>query len=350
LDWTAQGATFFDEWNFLLNEPNSGAAQYLPKDQALAQRVVEATAGAAIIRSGPKGDNLKRTSAKLETTRKWKYFLATTKFSHVPWGCGVWPAFWTHSPDVAWPNGGELDILEFANEIGSRSSFHVGQSNRCQLNSAELNKPGCAAIPDAEYDFTGHYDCITAYPEHIGCAPNKLPLLSGQELASQPSVVAVEWTEDYIKIFRIPEAEIPNDLNSNIPQPDTWDQWVVTYYPFAASERSVPGSCPNPANLMAAQQIVISLGFCGDWASKVWINSTMCANKPGGTATVQTPSIPDQCVAVDPHNAKGEVPGGPRDCCTQYIYDQDGTYGTEAALAAQAYFQIDWMKIFVPGR
>jgi len=345
LNWHAEGTTFFDEWEFLLNDPNQGAAQYVDRAQAIQNRVIEA-GQTAIMRAGPKGANLKRMSAKIETTRKWKYFLMAIQMNHVPWGCGIWPAFWTRSPDVGWPNGGELDIIESTNEQPSRSSFHVGIPNRCQLNPSMAKKPGCTQFIDVEMNNTGTYDCVTNYPTQIGCAPNVLPLLDGQQLSAQPSVIAVEWTEDYIKIFRIPTQSIPADLAGDAPQPDTWDQWVIAYYPFAASEQSVPGSCPNHANLMAEQKIVLSLGFCGDWASKVWENSTMCANKVGFSPTVLTPHMPDACVAVDPHNPLGEQPGGPRDCCTQYIVDQAGQYGTEATLQAQAYWDISWMKVY----
>lgn len=349
LNWKAEGATFFDEWTFLTNDPNAGGAKYTTREQAFQQKVVEAQPGSAILRAGSRvPGELKRYSAKVLTNRKWTYFLAAMKFSHVPWGCGVWPAFWTKSPDIGWPNGGELDLLEYCNEIGSRSSFHVGTLNRCQLDANLLHKPGCPTFLDAEYQWTGHYDCVTNYPDQIGCAPNVKPILSGEEMASQPGVVAVEWTADYLKVFRIPEASVPQTgLDGDQPRPDSWDQWIVAYYPFAASERNKPGSCPNPARVMAAQQLVINLGFCGDWSAKVWINSTgMCANKPGATPTVSSPQIPSECVAVDPHDPKGEVPAGPRDCCTQYIVDAEGRFGTDAAFQQQAYFQMSWVKVF----
>jgi len=336
--WRAQGTTFFDNFNFLLNDANSGAAQYLTREQAMQKKVTVANEDYAILRPGPTMNHLKRASAKLETKEKWTYFLMTAKLNHVPYGCGVWPAFWTHSPEAAWPDGGELDILEYSNEIASRSSFHCGLSNKCKLDPDELRKPGCPQYVDAEFNFTGDFQCVTHYPDMIGCAPNRLPLQSGEQMSAGPRVVAAEWTPSYIKVFSIPAAETPTDLAVGQPQPDNWDRWLMAYYPFGASERNRPGSCPNPGQVLKAQQLVLSLGFCGDWSSKVWLNST-CANTKG-------PSLPSECVAVDPHNPMGEIPGGPRDCCTAFISDEYGQYGTDEYLARQGHFNVSWIKVY----
>jgi len=352
LDWKAEGATFWDDWNYLTFEPNSGAAEYLLRDEAMAKGVTTAHPSHAILRPGPKGKYLKRTSAKLETQRKWTYFLMAFKYESVPWGCGVWPALWTHSPEAAWPKGGELDIMEYANEITSRTSLHVDAvENRCELNPELLNRPGCPKMPDAEYNFTGHYDCATAYPGKLGCAPNDVRFMgTGEEMAREPSVVAAEWTADYLKIFRIPSREMPADLAADSPRPDEWDKWLMSYYPFSASERTRPGSCPNAAGILKAQKIVLSLGFCGDWASKVWENSA-CANKGQywtGPWSAKGPVMGSQCVAVDPHDPQGETPAGPRDCCTRFIYDEGDEYGTEDYLAQHGFWNISWLKVYQP--
>lgn len=312
--------------------------QYLTREAATEKQVTVAYEDHAVLRAGPRAGHLKRTSAKVVTKQKWTYFLMAAKFNHIPWGCGTWPAFWTRSPDVAWPNGGELDILEYTNEIGSRSSLHVGVANKCTLDQSEFKKPGCPQFVEAEFNFTGDSNCVTHYPEAIGCAPNRLPLMTGQEMAAAPVILAAEWTKEFLKVFRIPASQMPADLESGTPTPDQWDQFVVAYYPFAASERNNPGSCPNSANLMKAQQLVLQLGFCGDWGAKVWLNST-CANNKG-------PALPSQCVAVDPHNPMGEQIAGPRDCCTLFITDEQNQYGADEYLRQNAYFDVSWIKVF----
>mmetsp|Transcript_21546 Transcript_21546/g.41133 ORF Transcript_21546/g.41133 Transcript_21546/m.41133 type:complete len:604 (-) Transcript_21546:174-1985(-) len=336
--WRAQGTGFWDKFDYMTNDENFMPIQYLTREAAQEKQVTVAYEDRAILRAGPRAGHLKRTSAKVVTKQKWTYFLMAAKLNHVPWGCGTWPAFWTRSPDVAWPNGGELDILEYANEIASRSSLHVGVANKCTLDQSEFRKPGCPQFIEAEFNYTGDSNCVTHYPEAIGCAPNHLPLMTGEEMAAQPIIMAAEWTKDFIKIFRIPAAQAPPDLEAGTPTPDQWDQFIVAYYPFAASERNNPGSCPNSANLLKAQQLVLQLGFCGDWGAKVWLNST-CANNKG-------PALPSECVAVDPHNPMGEQIAGPRDCCTRFITDEQNQYGADEYLRQNAYFDVAWIKVF----
>ena len=49
----------------------------------------------------------------------------------------------------------------------------------------------------------------------------------GEEQPSGTGVLAAEWTEDFIKVFRIPEAEMPADLQADSPRPEGWDVWLV---------------------------------------------------------------------------------------------------------------------------
>jgi len=171
-----------------------------------------------------------------------------------------------------------------------------------------------------------NYNCKTAYPDHLGCAPNKW-MRTGQGWSNSPGVIALERTRAYLKIFFWPEGSIPQDLIAGEPQPKSWDSsFLLSYYPFKAS-----GCSPS---VMTAQQLLLNIGFCGDWAGKVWSLSPTCKAKAHG------------CRAVDP--LKEYAPA--QDCCTQFIYDEDGSHGTDGYLQRQAFFNISWMKVFTPGR
>lgn len=333
LRWSAQGRGFFDAFDFLTTDFNNGATQFVGRQEAAKLRVAEAFDTHAILRAGPRSPRrFKRASAKIVSKRSWTYFLATIKLTHVPWGCGVWPALWTNAPAARWPEGGELDIIEHVHDSVGQTSLHTGRNNRCKLQPGLLLKPGCPPMPDLN---NMGYDCYTSYPKSLGCAANALPVYNGLMWALNPSVVAVEWTPSYIKVFRIPEGELPADLAGDDPKPDGWDKWIIAYYPLAASERLNPGSCPRPEKVLQPQQLVLNIGFCGDWASKVWDLAGSCVNRVG-------PRYPEECRPVDPLHESD--PG--HDCCTQFIWDEDGSYGTEDYLRTNAFFNISWAKVY----
>lgn len=106
LDWNEyelvadfSGTSFFDGWTFTTTDANFGAAHYLSREEAWANGLVEAHDGYAILRTGSRSyaNGYKRKSVRLETTEAWDNFLVAMHLTHVPVGCGIWPAWWTHS-------------------------------------------------------------------------------------------------------------------------------------------------------------------------------------------------------------------------------------------------------------
>lgn len=70
----------------------------------------------------------------------------------MPEGCGTWPAAW-EVLESNWPNSGEIDIVEGAdNESPNLSSLHTSanctmpSSNRAMTGSALFSQPPPAAI------------------------------------------------------------------------------------------------------------------------------------------------------------------------------------------------------------
>lgn len=60
---------------------------------------------------------------------------------HIPFGCSVWPAFWTYGIEEMWPNAGEIDIIEAINNM---------DNNQIALHSLQ----GCKKL-DAPNEQTG---------------------------------------------------------------------------------------------------------------------------------------------------------------------------------------------------
>eukprot|EP00445_Apocalathium_hangoei_P094121 CAMPEP_0204245514 /NCGR_PEP_ID=MMETSP0361-20130328/97669_1 /ASSEMBLY_ACC=CAM_ASM_000343 /TAXON_ID=268821 /ORGANISM="Scrippsiella Hangoei, Strain SHTV-5" /LENGTH=481 /DNA_ID=CAMNT_0051218719 /DNA_START=82 /DNA_END=1527 /DNA_ORIENTATION=- len=343
LDWEAKGTNFFEGFDFLTTDGNHGASDFVGSyEDAKKAGVAVATGSHAILRAGPRSSHhFKRLTGKIATKKTWKHFLAAVRFTHVPYGCGVWPAFFTLGAGVEWPSGGEMDILEYVNDQGSMTSFHT--TKQCKLDPAQVNKYG--SMPDANLvaNNNNNYNCLTKYCAtctSLGCAPNKMPLLTGQQWASRPGVFAMQRTDSFAKLFFIPDADLPGDLSADEPTPEAWDRWIISYYPFGDSA----ATCPQPDDIMAPQMFILQVAFCGDWASKVWGDSPTCSRTgPTFNARATKHNLqPGQCRAVDPLAEYAPQ----QDCCTQFITDADGQYQTDDYLHERAFFNISWFKVF----
>jgi len=356
LEWQARGRSFFKGWDFLPdgNEGDDGGPSHFVKSliEARRHKVVELSKRKSILRAGSPSleKRGKRMTARMRTKKSFKHFVVAMKYSHVPWGCGIWPAFYTKGVGEG-VSGGEMHIMEHVNDAKSFTRFRT--SANCTLKTREVNRFKEMTDLNFRSESQSQYDCsveecenCTTSTRSLGCAPNVLPLRTSLQWAENPGVIAMQRTKDYAKIFFIPHDEIPHDLQRNAPKPETWEEWMIAYYPFAYSD-----DCPDADGIMSAQQIYLSIQFCGSWASKVWGDSTLCphvgavynASASRNGTSVPREARPRQCRALDPtldDAARKE------DCCSMFIADQDEQYGTDKYLRDLAYFEIDWVKVF----
>lgn len=291
----------------MIEDETHGAGQYLDKGTAMKEGLVSASGGSAKMRVGGVGENLKRKTVNIHTKFAWtpsRSFLAVMKYKHLPFGPGVWPGFWTMNSDVLWPAGGELDIMEYANGDVNRVTFHTNKG--CSLDGGKLHTfvQGPAASTLCQTDY---------FQNKFGCKPPQKQR-SGAYYANRPGVIAAEWTPSHIKVFHIPEEELPADIGDT-PSPDAWDRWLLAYLPFN------PHGCEDVAG---PQELVLSLGLCGDWAGGAWEDSAEAKstgfNKASGGCHVDI---------WDPAN----------DCCTKFATSPKANFGN-------AYFDINWVKVF----
>ena len=130
-----------------------------------------------------------------------------------PSQCGVWPAFWAYGS--SWPDGGELDIIEGANDAHNNIiSGHT--SNGCSQDP-----------PDAAF-FTGEQrnDACAVDSNNIGCGfnPPETDVSSYGDgfNAMKGGVYAMLWDSDFIKIWHFARDSIPQDIGLKAPNPATW--------------------------------------------------------------------------------------------------------------------------------
>jgi len=317
LRWKAEGKTFFDDWQFLTLSETHGAEYYLNKTDAFQAGVVYASDHGAIVRVGDQIMPFKRRSIMLHSAQAWRPdqgFLVAMKYRHMPYGAGIWPAFWLTNTDILWPQGGELDILEYANDAGNKVSFHTNQN--CSLSRRKLEE--CMSGRE-NVDNDAKLGCYTNYTSNeLGCWSQQVRR-TGKWFAENPGVIAVAWDASGVSVFQIPEAEIPIDLRSNTPRPNSWSKWLIAFLPFE------PASCIDIAK---PQEIVLNIALCGDWAGGAWWKSHEARS---------TGFVPPYCI---PGNVKEPA----TDCCTIFMSHPT----SEKYLKTRAYFDIEYIKVFEP--
>lgn len=314
LDWTARGGSFFNDWTFMTVDETHGAAEYASKDAALREGLATFAGGRAIIRTAKSATPYKRKSVNIHTNGAWdpaNGFLSILKYKHLPSGCGVWPGFWAMNSDRVWPAGGELDILEYANTEPSKVSFHVEKG--CRLDQRQLG----SCMNGAGVGSPGPMDCATSYFQNLfGCRPQQKQY-TGEWFSNNPGVLATEWTPSHIKVFHIPNGQIPADLESDSPQPGSWDKFLIAYLPFV-------GSCN-----VGPQELVLNIQFCGDWAGNAWERSG-CPARTG--------------ISSSRRMCSNDIFNPAEDCCTKFV----NSAAAESTMQ-RAYFDIEYVKVFTGG-
>jgi len=243
-----QGTNFFDGWDFWTTaDPTHGYVNYVGRNTAQQQGLINATSSSAYIGSDYKNvaSGNGRSSVRLTSQKSFNNGLFIIDLSHMPTGCGTWPAWWTVGPN--WPAGGEIDVIEGVN---------VNNNDQTTLHT----NAGCSMASEDRSKFSGNLvnaDC----QGNTGCG---ITTGSGSYGASfnshQGGVFAMEWTSQFIQTFYWPRGSIPADVNSASPNPSSWGK------PYAYFQEG--GNCPS--SHFHDHQIVFDLTFCGDWAGNVF--------------------------------------------------------------------------------
>lgn len=265
------GDSFFDNWNFeTANDPTHGFVDY--QNEAVSrQKGYISTNGNAPVYIGcdhttvPTGRG--RASVRLSSKKTFNYGLFAIDLTHMPTGCGTWPAWWTVGPN--WPNAGEIDVIEGVNaQTVDQTTLHT--SAGCDMGSEDKSK------------FTGNMGNANCQGNQ-GCGITASANTYGAPFNShQGGVFIMEWTKDYIQTFYWPRSNIPADVASSNPNPAGWGK---PYAYFQLGNNCATSHFNN-------HNIVLDLTFCGDWAGAVFGSqcpgkgdcNTYVKNNPGAFA------------------------------------------------------------------
>jgi len=266
---TISGFNFFDSFTFINRWDNTthSAAYYVNKEEAqkLSLAYVDENARAIIAVDTTKdispdvmpavflntttgtfkyNQTALRSSVRLESLERYEAgTLIIADFHHTPYGCASWPAFWMYGQD--WPLQGEIDIFEGWNDNSrGRATLHT--------------QPGCSHDPSGIQ--TGKVlqeTCDTKVNYNAGCSvEDPTTDFYGPTLNNNGGAVfAAMYTNSEISVWRWRRQDVPVDIKSNVPRPESWPTPVATWKSGA--------SCGISKNF-GPQNLVITIAMCGD--------------------------------------------------------------------------------------
>jgi len=250
------GSGFFDGWDFFTaGDPTHGTVNYVNQSYAQKMGYINTDGGSVYIGTDMKNNvpaNVRgRDSVRISTKQAYRYGLFIMDLTHMPTGCGTWPAWWLVGPN--WPSGGEIDIIEGVN---------TGQYDQTTLHT----NAGCDMSKVDKTSYTGHSTSPNCLGNN-GCGIVANMMNYGAPFNSAGGgVYVMEWSTTFIRTFYFPRNGIPKDIVAGTPQPSTWGK------PYANFE--LGANCP--VTHFVEEVIVINLTYCGDWAGAVFNNQ--CKN------------------------------------------------------------------------
>ncbi|TFY52898.1 hypothetical protein EVJ58_g9752 [Rhodofomes roseus] len=255
------GSSFFDGWDWY-GAPDllqNGDVNWVTEAQATAEQLAYVNAaGNAII----KVDNTTYVQAnqKRDTVRITSQddFPIGSVFvldaTHLPYGCSVWPSFWTTEAGVTWPSGGEIDIIETVNRMAANQyALHTGGADGCFGVNDTSVQTGTRTAPRRRRVITG--------------------VLSGDSAgeafaAAGGGVYAAQFDPSGIFIWFWSRANIPSSVSSATNSIDTSD-WGT---PSAA----FPSSSCDISEKFGPQSLVLDITLCGNWAGEPSVYNETC--------------------------------------------------------------------------
>ncbi|KAI6864482.1 endo-1,3(4)-beta-glucanase, partial [Hortaea werneckii] len=212
-DYFANG-DFFSKFEFFTGEdPTHGFVAYQDKSSSEQSKLISASSNEAQMKVDTENQTPNgRPSVRITSNNKYNSGLIIMDASHMPTGCGTWPAFWMVGPD--WPAGGEIDIIE---------GVHEQSANDMTLHTSE----GCTV---GSTGFTGNQLTDNCYVNaadqgnNVGCqieASNSNTYGAGFN-SNGGGVYATEWTDSAIDIWFFPHGSVPSDIQDNAPTPSSW--------------------------------------------------------------------------------------------------------------------------------
>ena len=263
------GFTLFDQ-----GDPTWGDVTYVNQETAKQKELLgwvyyeDDKVSNAYVGLDHQGKSLMRDSVRLVSNQRvGPGSITVIDVRHAPTGPSLWPAVWLLAPaeEGIWPTAGEIDIMEWVNDV-TYNSMTLHTSSGCTVDND----------PSAMLGTLQEADCSTGSengPGTVGCsiqAPKKYTVngksmaTAGAEFNKQGGGIYVhEWTTDGMAMWLFPRDDLPADLAAGKPHPKTWKQKPLAKF---------SGKGCDFTKAFKPQQLIINITLCGQWAGKVFGN------------------------------------------------------------------------------
>jgi len=272
------GDSFFDGWNFYGNFDNltNGDAIFISASDNTNDKLayVDPNTKHAIM----KVDNTtvvpfndKRNTVRINTADRYGVgSVWVADMIHVPFGCSVWPAWWSQAP--GWPTGGEIDTFEGVNQV---------TMNQMALHT----EPGCTQqSPVQSSTLVNSTDCSFAANSNQGCVVTTPSTASyGPGFASAGGGIFItEYAESGISIWFFSRPQVPSVFSSNASSIDTSTLGTpVANWPA--------GGC-NIDKFFEPQSLIFDITLCGDFAGTPAVFNETCSGVCYNDFVIGSPS------------------------------------------------------------
>ncbi|EKD02687.1 hypothetical protein A1Q2_02917 [Trichosporon asahii var. asahii CBS 8904] len=193
--------------------------------------------------------NEKRFAPKLESKHAYQFDTVFVMDAvKVPYGCGVWPAFWTAALGT-WPDGGEIDIFEGVNrqETNQYAVHTAGEGCYADFSVQMLGEPGVD-------------NCSIGANYGAGCTVKDRNQNSYGPAFAQAGGGAyiMEFTKEFIKIWFKTRSEVPQSMTTDAKEINTDELGEPTAF--------YPNTRCNIERFFKPQSVIIDITMCGVWA------------------------------------------------------------------------------------
>ncbi|KIM56725.1 glycoside hydrolase family 16 protein [Scleroderma citrinum Foug A] len=275
------GSTFFDGWDFYGAPDNLtlGNVNWVSQEEAMSLNLAYVNSQGHVILKVDNTTNVtigeNRNAIRITSSTAYELgSLWLIDANHIPYGCSVWPAFWSFGPK--WPDDGEIDIIEAINLMpANQMAIHTTPGCTQNGSSPELGTFGSTT------------DCST----DSGCTV--LETSANSYLApfatAGGGVWATQFEADGINIWFWSRPNVPTPITqaTSTSPLDVAD--------FGTPHASFPSTTCNISQFFSPQNLVIDTTLCGVWAGLSFAYGPDCGTGPTGLCyndTVVGPGSP----------------------------------------------------------